>query len=143
MSNKLEMIFLNQLNKYFRLSHEMFGYHITLEPVDFGTPCFLVVNLDGKTGLIAYTGEPITDKISIAIQTYYNNLIKDWTSDELPSLQVYGAQRTLDDFQNEKPYISAGATKVFNEFKKDISARFPDKEFSFSIDNIWEKVADD
>ena len=103
----------------------------------------LVVNLDGKTGLIAYTGEPITDKISIAIQTYYNNLIKDWTSDELPSLQVYGAQRTLDDFQNEKPYISAGATKVFNEFKQDISARFPDKEFSFSIDNIWEKVADD
>ena len=139
MSSNIEMVFLNKLNQSLDLSRKMFGQKITMEPVVFGTPCFMTINIDGKTGLIAYKAEPISKEIAVAIQKYYNNLLEE-TSDSLPGLRVYGAQQSREDWENEKPYITKGATAVFNELKKDIAARYPGQEFLFSIENMLDEI---
>lgn len=139
MSSNIEMVFLYKLNQSLHLLHKMFGEKITMEPVVFGTPCFMTINIDGKTGLIAYTAEPISKEIAVAIQTYYNNLLEE-TSDSLPGLRVYGAQRTREDWQDDKPYITEGASSIFKEMKKDIAERYPDKEFLFSTENLLDEI---
>lgn len=139
MSSNIEMVFLNQLNQSLHMLHLMFGTKITMEPVEFGEPCFMKVNIDGKAGVIAYKAEPISKEIALAVQKYYNNLL-DEKADRLPSLRVYGAQQSREDWENEKPYITKGATAVFNELKKDIAARYPGQEFLFSIENMLDEI---
>ncbi len=102
-------------------SHRLLGNEKVppkIELLSLGDLIVEVVDINHAVTMIVASINPITEEIATTIKARYLKYAESHPDDNV-NLYVYGAQSTVDDYHDRKPYILPKARKLLKDFQKE------------------------